>query len=39
MPIKDHFGLKMLQIMFMKCKIMEAAPMQSENGEDHNVLY
>jgi hypothetical protein len=30
--MKDHFGLEILQIMFMKCEIMEAAVMQSENG-------
>ena len=32
MPLKDHFGLEILQIIFMKCEIMEAAVMQSENG-------
>jgi hypothetical protein len=39
MSMKDHFGLKMLQIMFMKCEIMEVTLKESENGQDHVVSY
>ena len=29
--MKEHFGLKMLQIILRKCEIMEAALMLSQN--------